>query len=117
MSAVYETEGGFVKTDNYTPKDIPQAQAPALVAVVTALAGMDEPWQAVAVIARASEEVTTDSNDKQDLIPAIALTVEAVHVDNKGRRIFTPNDYPQLMIKDAAALAFFDYFTQPSTNN
>lgn len=44
------------------------------------------------------------------LIDAVSLTVEAVHVDTKGRRIFTVSDYPAFVITEPAAVEFFKHF-------
>lgn len=46
------------------------------------------------------------------LIDAVSLTVEAVHAETKGRRIFTVYDYPEFIITDPGAVAFFKYFTK-----
>jgi hypothetical protein len=40
------------------------------------------------------------------------LTVEAVHAETKGRRIFTVYDYPAFIITDPAAVEFFKFFTK-----
>ena len=45
------------------------------------------------------------------MIDAVSLTVEAVHAETKGRRIFTASDYPAFIITDPAAVEFFKHFT------
>lgn len=46
LTAVYEDAAGYVRTDRYTQDEIPADQAQALSAVVAALVGLAEPWQA-----------------------------------------------------------------------
>ena len=41
----------------------------------------------------------------------VALDVEAVHAETGGRRIFTVYDYPDFIITDDEAVAFFKHFT------
>ena len=82
-------------------------------AVVAALVGLAEPWQAVQVWARLGKDVLTLAEDgAYTMIDAVSLTVEAVHAETKGRRIFTVSDYPAFVITDSASVAFFRYFTQ-----
>ena len=44
----------------------------------------------------------------------VALDVEAIHAETGGRRIFTVYDYPDFVITDPAAVAFFRFFTTAS---
>ena len=112
MTCVYEDTDGYRPPARYTPADIPADQAPAMQSVVTALVGLAEPWQASQVWARLGKDVLTLAEDgAYTMIDAVSLTVEAVHVDTKGRRIFTVSDYPDFVITDPAAVAFFKHFT------
>lgn len=111
MTCVYEDTDGYRPPARYTPADIPADQAPAMQSVVTALVGLAEPWQASQVWARLGKDVLTLAEDgAYTMIDAVSLTVEAVHVDTKGRRIFTVSDYPAFVITEPAAVAFFKYF-------
>ena len=113
MTCVYEDTDGYRPPARYTPADIPANQAPAMQSVVTALVGLAEPWQASQVWARLGKDVLTLAEDgSYTMIDAVSLTVEAVHVDTKGRRIFTVSDYPDFVITDPAAVEFFLYFTR-----
>lgn len=103
LTAVYEDAGGYTRTVRYTPADIPAEQAPAMQAVVAALVGLAEPWQAVQVWARLKEFYAPEE--------AVELTVEAVNPQG-GRRVFTSRDYPEFVITDPAAVEFFKYFTK-----
>ena len=111
MTAVYPDADGFTQSKSYTQDDIPADQAPALAAVVAALVGLSEPWQASQVWARMA---AVDYDDALDPVPivieCVVLTVEAVNVQG-GRRIFTHYDYPEFIITDDEAVAFFRYFT------
>ena len=102
LAAVYEDAGGYTRTVRYTPADIPAEQAPAMQAVVAALVGLAEPWQAVQVWARLKEFYAPEE--------AVELTVEAVNPQG-GRRVFTSRDYPEFVITDPAAVEFFSFFT------
>ena len=113
LTPIYQDADGYTRTDRYTADEIPAEQAPAMEAVVAALVGLAEPWQAVQVWARLGKDVLTLAEDgSYTMIDAVSLTVEAVHVDTKGRRIFTVSDYPAFVITDSASVAFFRYFTQ-----
>lgn len=112
MTVIYEDVDGYTHTAPYTQADIPDDQVPALAASVTAIASMNEDWQAVQAWARLAEVV--DYGDDPDSPPittvAVELTVEAVHAQG-GRRIFTARDYPAFVLADPSAVAFFRYFT------
>lgn len=112
MTAVYRDAEGYTHTDRYTQDEIPADQAPAMAAVVAALVGLAEPWQASQVWARM---VAVDYDDDLDPVPivieCVVLTVEAVNTQG-GRRIFTFTDYPEFFITDPAAVAFFKHFTK-----
>ena len=87
-------------------------------AVVAALVGLGEDWQAVQVWARLGKDVLTLAEDgAYTMIGAVSLTVEAVHAETKGRRIFTVSDYPAFILTDPAAVEFFNYFTTSTNNN
>ena len=118
LTAIYQDADGFTRVARYTPAEIPAEQAPAMQAVVAALVGLAEPWQAVQVWARLGKNALTLAEDgTYILIDAVSLTVEAVHAETKGRRIFTVYDYPDFMITDPAAVDFFNYFTTSTNNN
>ena len=113
LTAIYQDKGGYRPPARYTPADIPADHAPAMQAVVAALVGLGEDWQAVQVWARLGKDVLTLAEDgAYTMIDAVSLTVEAVHAETKGRRIFTVSDYPAFVITDSASVAFFRYFTQ-----
>ncbi|PNC57687.1 hypothetical protein [Akkermansia muciniphila] len=115
LTAIYQDKGGYRPPARYTPADIPAEQAPAMQAVVASLVGMGEDWQAVQVWARLGKDVLTLAEDgAYTMIDAVSLTVEAVHAETKGRRIFTVSDYPAFIITDPAAVAFFKFFTTAS---
>ena len=112
MTAVYRDAEGYTRTDRYTQDDIPAEQVPALQSVVAALVGLEAPWQASQVWARLGKSVLTLAEDgTYKMIDAVSLDVEAVHAETKGHRIFTPFHYPDFILTDPAAVAFFKYFT------
>ena len=113
LTAIYQDADGYTRTERYTADEIPAEQAPAMESVVAALVGMGEDWQAVQVWARLGKDVLTLAEDgAYTMIDAVSLTVEAVHAETKGRRIFTVYDYPEFIITDPGAVAFFKYFTK-----
>ncbi len=113
LMPIYQDADGYTRTERYTADEIPAEQAPAMQAVVSALVGLAEPWQAVQVWARLGKDVLTLAEDgAYTMIDAVSLTVEAVHAETKGRRIFTVYDYPEFIITDPGAVAFFKYFTK-----
>ena len=113
LTAIYQDKGGYRPPARYTQDEIPAEQAPAMESVVAALVGMGEDWQAVQVWARLGKDVLTLAEDgAYTMIDAVSLTVEAVHAETKGRRIFTVYDYPEFIITDPGAVAFFKYFTK-----
>ena len=115
LTAIYQDKGGYRPPARYTPADIPADHAPAMQAVVAALVGLGEDWQAVQVWARLGKDVLTLAEDgAYTMIDAVSLTVEAVHAETKGRRIFTVSDYPAFIITDPAAVEFFRFFTTAS---
>ena len=112
LTAIYQDADGYTRTDRYTADEIPAEQAPAMESVVAALVGLGEDWQAVQVWARLGKDVLTLAEDgAYTMIDAVSLTVEAVHAETKGRRIFTVSDYPAFIITDPAAVEFFKFFT------
>ena len=118
LTAIYQDAGGYRPPARYTADDIPAEQAPAMQAVVAALVGLGEDWQAVQVWARMGKDVLTLAEDgAYTMIDAVSLTVEAVHAETKGRRIFTVSDYPAFILTDPAAVEFFNYFTTSTNNN
>ena len=115
LTAVYPDAEGYTHTARYTQDEIPADQAPALQSVVAALVGLSEPWQAVQVWARLAEVVDYGDDPASPPVTTVAveLTVEAVNAQG-GRRIFTAADYPEFIITDPAAVAFFKHFTTPN---
>lgn len=114
LTAVFPDADGFVRTKRYTQDDIPADQAPAMQAVVAALVGLAEPWQASQVWARMGDDrvINNPAADEGaiEINEAVLLTVEAVN-SSGGRRTFTPSEYMQFVLTDSAAVAFFKHFT------
>ena len=114
MTAIYRDSDGYTRIDRYQQNDVPAEQAPAMAAVVAALVGLSEPWQACQVWARLCVTMNYDAaNDHSEYVFAVDLTVEAVNPQG-GRRVFTSRDYPAFVITDPAAVDFFKYFTTPN---
>lgn len=113
LTAVYEDAGGYTRTDRYTADEIPADQAPAMAAVVTALVGLGEDWQAVQVWATQDWYYPDPVNEDNPIVAveAVYLAVEAVN-PHGGRRIFTARDYPEFIVTDPAAVEFFKHFTK-----
>lgn len=115
LTAIYQDADSYTNTDRYTQDDIPADQAPAMSAVVAALVGLAEPWQAAQVLARLGHVLRDYPFPPPDGAgewgESVDLTVEAVHAETGGRRTFTSADYPEFIITDSAAVAFFKYFT------
>lgn len=114
LTAVYPDGDGFTQSCQHTQDDIPTEHQAALVAVVGALVGMSAPWKAAQVYAHVEQIVSNIPEEGQEgpieTMEAVVLIVEAV--DGKcGRRLFTSADYPEFIITDSAAVAFFNYFT------
>lgn len=112
LMPIYQDSGGYRPPARFTQDDIPAEQSPAMQAVVAALVGMDEDWQAVKVWARLKEFFDPEADDPMRTLETVELTVEAVHVDTKGRRMFTARSYPEFIVADPAAVAFFKFFTK-----
>ena len=112
LTPIYQDAGGYRPPARYTADEIPAEQAPAMAAVVAALVGLAEPWQAAQVWARLGKDALSLTEDgTYEMIEAVSLTVEAVN-DQGGRRIFTTINYPAFVLTDPAAVAFFKYFTK-----
>ena len=111
LTPIYRDAGGYRPPARYTQDDIPAEQALAMQAVVAALVGLGEDWQAVQVWARLKEFYNPEVDDPMRTLETVELTVEAVHVDTKGRRMFTARSYPEFIVADPAAVAFFKHFT------
>ena len=114
MTAIYQDKGGYRPPARYTQDEIPAEQAPAMESVVAALVGLGEDWQAVQVWARLKEFYAPEEDDPVRTVETVDLTVEAVHAETRGRRIFTASDYPAFIITDPAAVDFFKHFTTPN---
>ena len=110
LTAIYQDKGGYRPPARYTADDIPADQALAMQAVVAALVGLAEPWQAVQVWARLKEFYAPEEDDPMRTAETVDLTVEAVNPQG-GRRVFTSRDYPAFVIMEPAAVEFFKFFT------
>ena len=113
LTPIYRDAGGYRPPARYTQDEIPADQAPAMQAVVSALVGLSEPWQASQVWARLKEFYAPEVDDPMRTTETVDLTVEAVNPQG-GRRVFTSRDYPVFVLTDPAAVEFFRFFT---TNN
>jgi hypothetical protein len=113
LTPIYRDAGGYRPPARYTQDEIPADQAPAMQAVVSALVGLSEPWQASQVWARLKEFYAPEVDDPMRTTETVDLTVEAVNPQG-GRRVFTSRDYPDFVITDPAAVEFFLYFTMAS---
>ena len=111
LTPIYQDACGYRPPARFNQDDIPADQAPAMEAVVAALVGMGEDWQAVQVWARLKEFYAPEEDDPMRTAKTVDLTVEAVNPQG-GRRVFTARDYPDFVITDPAAVAFFKYFTE-----
>lgn len=112
LAAIYQDEEGYTRIDRYTQDEIPANQTPARAAVVAALVGLGEDWQAVQVWATQDWYYPDPVNEDDPIVgvEAVYLAVEAVNPQG-GRRIFTDRDYPEFVITAPAAVAFFKHFT------
>lgn len=113
LTAIYRDSDGYTRIDRYTQDEIPAEQAPAMQAVVAALVGLGEDWQAVQVWATQDWYYPDPVNEDDPIVgvEAVYLAVEAVNPQG-GRRIFTDRDYPEFIITAPAAVDFFKYFTK-----
>lgn len=111
LTPIYQDAGGYRPPARYTADDIPAEQAPAMQAVVAALVGLGEDWQAVQVWARLKEFYAPEEDDPMRTAETVDLTVEAVNPQG-GRRVFTSRDYPAFIITEPAAVEFFRFFTK-----
>ena len=111
LTAIYQDADGYTRTERYTADEIPTDHAPAMQAVVAALVGLTEPWQAVQVWARLKEFYAPEEDDPMRTAETVDLTVEAVNPQG-GRRIFTDRDYPAFVITEPSAVEFFRFFTK-----
>lgn len=112
LTAIYQDADGYTRIDRYTQDEIPANQTPAMAAVVAALVGLGEDWQAVQVWARLKEFFAPEADDPMRTLETVELTVEPVHAETKGRRMFTARDYPSFTVASPAAVDFFKYFTK-----
>ena len=113
LTAIYPDEEGYTRIDRYQQNDVPEEQTPAMQAVVAALVGLGEDWQAVQVWATQDWYYPDPANEDDPIVgvEAVYLAVEAVNTHG-GRSIFTDRDYPEFIITAPAAVAFFKYFTE-----
>ena len=117
LTPIYRDKSGYRPPARYTADEIPAEQAPAMAAVVAALVGLAEPWQAAQVWARLGHVTALAPDEPFDPaeieIEAVELTVEAINPQG-GRRMFTIADYPEFTITSLDAVAFFKHFTIPN---
>ena len=111
LTPIYQAAGGYRPPSRFTQDNIPVDQAPAMRAVVAALVGLGEDWQAGQVWARLKEICARQGDDPVRTVETVDLTVEAVNSQG-GRRIFTARDYPEFTVASPAAVDFFKYFTK-----
>jgi len=111
LTPIYQAAGGYRPPARFTQDNIPVDQAPAMRAVVAALVGLGEDWQAGQVWARLKEICARQGDDPVRTVETVDLTVEAVNSQG-GRRIFTSRDYPEFTVASPAAVDFFKYFTK-----
>ena len=111
LTPIYQDACGYRPPARFNQDDIPADQAPAMEAVVAALVGMGEDWQAVQVWARLKEFYAPEEDDPMRTAKTVDLTVEAVNPQG-GRRVFTSRDYPAFVIMEPAAGEFFRFFTK-----
>lgn len=111
LTPIYQDKGGYRPPARFTQDEIPAEQAPAMQAVVAALGGLSEPWQASQVWARLGKCYVPGEVPLREA-ETVELTVEAVHAETKGRRMFTARDYPEFTVASPAAVDFFKYFTK-----
>ena len=113
LTPIYRDKSGYRPPARYTADEIPAEQAPAMAAVVAALVGLAEPWQASQVWARRNWVLRVSRGDagSYQTKEVVILTVEAINAQG-GRKLFTAIEYPSFVLKDSASVAFFRYFTQ-----
>ena len=113
LTPIYRDKSGYRPPARYTADEIPAEQAPAMAAVVAALVGLAEPWQASQVWARRNWVLRFSRGDagSYQTQEVVILTVEAINAQG-GRKLFTAIEYPSFVLKDSASVAFFRYFTQ-----
>ena len=113
LTPIYRDKSGYRPPARYTADEIPAEQAPAIAAVVAALVGLAEPWQASQVWARRNWVLRFSRGDagSYQTKEVVILTVEAINAQG-GRKLFTAIEYPSFVLKDSASVAFFRYFTQ-----
>ncbi len=111
-------QAGFGRQVVRTAADLTAEQAQGFAGIVTVLAGMAEPWQAVFVRARlesyASHE-TEQEDGTQTLEYAECVTLEVEAVNGRGsRRRFDHHSYPQFVFTDAGSVELFKDLTTKS---
>ena len=113
LTPIYRDKSGYRPPARYTADEIPAEQPPAMAAVVAALVGLAEPWQASQVWARRNWVLRFSRGDagSYQTKEVVILTVEAINAQG-GRKLFTAIEYPSFVLKDSASVAFFRYFTQ-----
>ncbi|WP_143247164.1 hypothetical protein, partial [Akkermansia muciniphila] len=79
LTPIYQAAGGYRPPARFTQDNIPVDQAPAMRAVVAALVGLGEDWQAGQVWARLKEICARQGDDPVRTVETVDLTVEAVN--------------------------------------
>ena len=87
LTPIYRDKSGYRPPARYTADEIPAEQAPAMAAVVAALVGLAEPWQASQVWARRNWVLRFSRGDagSYQTKEVVILTVEAINA--QGGRI------------------------------
>ncbi len=111
MTALWRDEDGYRHRRHHSPADVAASgHAGAMRAVVQALVGLAEPWQAAQVWARLRCEALPPAEGEADERVSVELEVEARRTDGGCKRL-GPADYPEFRLFAAEALAFFTHFT------
>ncbi len=115
LTALWRDAAGYACRSSYAPAELPAAHLPALQSVVARLVALDEPWQATHVAVEPcfpEEEASADAGASLPVAEpvALALIIEARRADG-ARRSFSPQDYPEFRLEDAAALVAFRQLT------
>ncbi|MCD8064687.1 hypothetical protein [Akkermansia sp.] len=113
LTTVYPDSNGFVRSRRFIQDDISQEQAETFNEVVARVAVLSDEWKAVQVWARLDQAISSPL-EEGEVFPksrdVVVLTVEAVNAQ-RGRRLFTSQDYSEFTIVDGAAVELFNHFT------
>ncbi len=121
LTALWKDAEGYACRRQYDAQELKAEQAEALAGVIRTLVSLGEPWACTHAAAELQEIVPEGEPTKGDTEPepvptqeAIRLTVHARRDADGATRIFTPADYPQLLLTDAALLSVFRGLTGAS---